>query len=94
VQLIAGLKYDKETLRSIFREETMQESVIYQDIAQGGRLSEGKTLVLRLLSKRLGSVPQEFVAQVEALSLERLELLAEALLDFRSLTDLTNWLQS
>jgi predicted transposase YdaD len=94
VQLIAGLKYDKETLRSIFREETMQESVIYQDITQGGRLTEGKTLVLRLLAKRVGSVPQEFVAQVEALSLERLESLAEALLDFRSLTDLTNWLQS
>jgi predicted transposase YdaD len=98
VQLIAGLKYDKETLRSIFREETMQESVIYRDIAQKneqqGRLTEGKTLILRQLAKRVGAVPPDVTSQIEALSLEPLESLGEALLDFRSLTDLTNWLQS
>ncbi len=97
VQLIAGLKYDKATLRSIFQEETMQESVIYQEIAQKneqrGRLTEGKTFLLRLLAKRVGVVPPEAMSQIDGLSLEQLETLGEATLDFRSLTDLTNWLQ-
>jgi predicted transposase YdaD len=34
VQLIAGLKYDKETVHRMFRGGIMRESVIYQEIAQ------------------------------------------------------------
>ena len=34
VQLIAGLKYDKEIIRQIFSEDMMRDSVIYQDILQ------------------------------------------------------------
>jgi hypothetical protein len=40
----------------------------------------------------LGSVPADLVAQVEDLSLEPLEQLAEALLDFALEQDLRNWL--
>jgi predicted transposase YdaD len=36
VQLMAGLKYDKSTIRRVFREGMMRESVIYQEIFQEG----------------------------------------------------------
>jgi predicted transposase/invertase (TIGR01784 family) len=36
VQLMAGLKYDKDEIRRIFREGIMRESVIYQEILQEG----------------------------------------------------------
>ncbi len=35
-QLLAGLKFKKNLIRQFFREEIMQESVIYQDILQKG----------------------------------------------------------
>ena len=38
VPLMAGLKYDKDSIRRIFREGIMRESVIYQDILQQGEI--------------------------------------------------------
>ena len=35
-QLLAGLKFDKQMIRQVFRSEAMQESVIYQEILQEG----------------------------------------------------------
>ena len=54
---------------------------------------EGETLVvLRLLHRRCGALPQSLQERVRQLSLEQLETLAEALLDFASTTDLEQWL--
>jgi Domain of unknown function (DUF4351) len=54
---------------------------------------EARWLVLRLLSRRLGTLPTDAEAQVQLLDLPQLEALGEALLDFAQLDDLTNWLQ-
>ncbi|NCJ06716.1 DUF4351 domain-containing protein, partial [Synechococcales cyanobacterium C] len=75
---------------------TLQETRLYRDIKEEGR-EEGREegerlLVLRLLSRRVGELPQEARSQVEALSLEQLENLGEALLDFTSLADLEAWI--
>jgi len=57
-----------------------------------GRI-EGETLVvLRLLHRRCGTLPQSLQERVRQLSLEQLETLAEALLDFASTTALEQWL--
>jgi hypothetical protein len=62
-------------------------------IEQG--LKQGKTdLVLRILRKRLGTVESDVEARVAELSVEQLEALAEALLDFGSLPELTAWLDA
>lgn len=83
----------------------MRESVIYQEILaegeqigeqrgeQQGRLAEGRSLVLRLLNRRLGELPPDVQAQIETLSLEQVENLAEALLDFQDIADLEAWLR-
>jgi hypothetical protein len=40
----------------------------------------------------VGDLSPEVLAQVEALSIEQLEFLGEALLDFTQVADLTHWL--
>ncbi len=57
-----------------------------------GRTVEGKTLVLKQLQRKLGSLSPELTTKVSALSLEELEALGEALLDFTRIEDLETWL--
>ncbi len=53
-----------------------------------------KSLVLRLLTRRVGTLSDAARSQIDALSLPQLEALGEALLDFATLTDLEHWLRS
>ncbi len=84
----------------------MRESVIYQEILQEGenkgkiegklegKFEEALSLVLRQLSRRVGSISPDAQAQIQSLSLPQIEALGEALLDFSAPDDLTNWLQA
>ncbi|WP_193198106.1 DUF4351 domain-containing protein [Nostoc sp. MG11] len=100
-QILAGLKFKKDLIRRIFREGMMRESVIYQEILEEGRQEgerlgrqEGeRSLVLLLLEQRVGQLSQIERSRISTLSLERLEALALALLDFSSMADLTAWLK-
>lgn len=56
------------------------------------RLEEALSLVTRLLNRRLGNIDDTLLEQVRSLRIEELEALGEALLDFTSVTDLSNWL--
>jgi Domain of unknown function (DUF4351) len=53
-----------------------------------------RSLVSRLLTRRVGSVPENLVKQVEQLTIPQLEALTEALLDFTQLDDLVQWLKN
>lgn len=55
---------------------------------------EARSLILRLLNRRVGEFPESLQRQIQVLSLEQLEALGDALLDFSSLADLEGWLQS
>lgn len=102
-QILAGLKYNQDLIRQLFREGMMRESVIYQEILregeqlgeqrgrEEGRKAEGQLLILRLLTRRVGELPQEMLDRIETLSLEQLENLGEALLDFQAIADLETW---
>ena len=74
----------------------MRESVIYQEIRsdgiEEGRKNEALLLVTRVLTRRIGSIAPETTEQIQTLSVEELEDLGEALLDFSEASDLTNWL--
>ena len=93
-EILAGLKFDKDLIRRFLREELMRESVIYQEIEQEIQQREAATLVLRQLARRPGQVSPEMRSQIQQLPVAQLEELGEALLDFSSVQDLTNWLQS
>ena len=56
------------------------------------RQSEARTLILRLLKRRFGPLTPEREARIASFSLERLEDLGEALLDFNASADLDDWL--
>jgi hypothetical protein len=58
-----------------------------------GRTEGERSLVLRQLARRVGTLPANVEAQVQALDLPQLEALGEALLDFAGLNDLVGWLQ-
>jgi predicted transposase YdaD len=57
-----------------------------------GMQREGANLVLRLLNRRLGQVTSSVEKQIRQLSVEQLEDLGEALLDFENEADLLHWL--
>ena len=60
-----------------------------QGIEQGER-----SLILRLLTRRIGDVTPDLQSQIQSLSLPQLESLGEALLDFSQPSDLVEWLRS
>ena len=100
VAVLAGLRFEENLIRQLFREEIMQESVIYQQILQKGlqqglqqgKQEEASSLIVRQLTRRFGTVNSQNQEQIQALSINQLEELGEALLDFSSVTDLFSWL--
>ncbi|MFM6480708.1 MAG: DUF4351 domain-containing protein, partial [Microcystis panniformis] len=71
-----------------------REQAVQQGVQQGleqGRIQEAN-LVIRLLQRRFGEIPQNLEETIRNLPVERLEDLGIALLDFNTLTDLDNWL--
>ena len=58
-----------------------------------GRAAEAAAVTLRLLNRRCGLLTDAITARIQALPLETLEALAEALLDFRGPSDLAAWLE-
>jgi len=57
-----------------------------------GRRAEASSMTLRLLARRCGPLSEATAARIQTLPLERLEALADALLDFQGADDLAAWL--
>ena len=57
-----------------------------------GEVREAAKMTLRLLTRRCGPQSEATTAQIQALPVEKLEALADALLDFQSPADLSSWL--
>lgn len=103
--LLAGLRFDRKLLKSLFREEVMRESVTYQEILQKGetigrleglhegRLEEARELARLLIDSRFGGVSEAWQAQLKHLSIAQTEELAKALLHLQRPADLTRWLK-
>ncbi len=84
----------------------LQQTRVYQEAkAEGetigevrglerGRTEEGKSLVLKLLTRKLGKIDPELQARVNSLKIDRIESLGEALLDFTQMGDLLTWLDA
>lgn len=70
----------------------MREGI--QQGLQQGKHEEALALVLRLLRRRVGPLDAANEAQIRQLSLEALEDLSEALLDFTQVADVVTWLQA
>jgi predicted transposase YdaD len=87
-EILAGLRFEKDLIRQLLSEDIMQESVIYQDILQKGE----ERVIIRLLNRRLGEIEPLLLDRIRGLSLDKLDVLTDALLDFSDISDLVNWL--
>jgi predicted transposase/invertase (TIGR01784 family) len=100
--ILGGLLLKRDFINQVLRRDIMQQSVIYQEWReeflqegrQEGRQEGERSLVLRLLARRIGEVTPEMRSQIQALSLTQLEALGEALLDFTKPDDLDEWMRS
>jgi len=68
------------------RQEGLQEGL------QEGKAQEAAKVTLRLLNHRCGPLSEATTARIQALPVEQLEALADALLDFQGPADLAAWL--
>ncbi len=59
-----------------------------------GRASEAAEVALRQLNLRCGSLSEATTARIQALPLQQLEVLTDALLDFSGPADLAAWLSA
>jgi len=71
---------------------TLKHTKVYQEIKEEGREEATVKLIIRLLTKRFGTISGELSSVIADLPLPVLEDLSEALLDFTSLADLQTWL--
>ena len=83
------------------QELIMRLAPLYQqdrELAKQEGLKEGlekeKSLIIRQLNRRIGEIDSLLIQKVQQLSVEKLEELGEALLDFTSITDLETWLKN
>lgn len=77
---------------------TLQETRFYREVKEEGR-EEGigigeRSLILRLLTRRFGELSESVVSQINSLSINQLEALTDALLDFAAIADVETWLSS
>ncbi|UJB73332.1 Rpn family recombination-promoting nuclease/putative transposase (plasmid) [Acaryochloris sp. 'Moss Beach'] len=79
----------REEIESMLGLSELKQTKVYQEAYQEGEQS----LVLRLLNRRIGDIAPELQSQIQSLSLDQLEALGEALLDFTEPADLVNWLE-
>jgi transcription termination factor NusB len=109
LQLLVSWKISIEVINAVEEQEVVMalsqaylewELKTKQEGRQEGRqegLEEGlqheRSLVLRQLDRKLGSLPAIIRSTITNLSLTQLEALGEALLDFESINDLQAWLE-
>ena len=83
-----------------FYREAKEEGIeqgIEQGVVQGivqGIVQGERAIILRLLNRRVGTLPESITNKIADLSIEQIETLAEELLDFQSIADLEVWLEN
>jgi predicted transposase YdaD len=73
---------------------TTGERIGYDRGKEEGQEEGARSLILRLLTRKVGTVSDHEIDRIQALSIDQLETLGEALLNFGSIEDLTAWLDS
>lgn len=99
-QLLAGIKFNENLLKAYFREDIMQESVVYNSILEKGLqkgiqqgIQQGEiNLILKQLRRRFTNFDPSLEQKISQLSVEQLETLGENLLEIESLDALQTFL--
>ena len=86
-------KLSREEIQSMFLLTDIKQTRVYQEARQEGKQEGEIQLLLRQLSKRFGQMGNLRIQAINQLSLEQLEDLGEAFLDFDNVSELDNWLK-
>ncbi|WP_295615554.1 DUF4351 domain-containing protein, partial [Chamaesiphon sp. GL140_3_metabinner_50] len=76
----------------VYREAKAEGELIGEARGEARGEAKEQALILRLLTRRVGKMPNQLQERIKSLPLERLEELGEALLDFTAMADLEAWL--
>ncbi len=94
----------REEIEAMFTLGDLKQTRVYQDAYREGKVEgrqEGRQegtregelrTILRQLNCKFGTLSPQMVSQISSLPIERLDDLAEAVLDFQTLDDLVRWL--
>jgi predicted transposase/invertase (TIGR01784 family) len=82
----------RQEIQAMFLLTDIKQTRVYQEARQEGRQVEASLMLKRLLSKRFGKLNDRRLEAINNLSLEQLEDLGEALLDFTDIAELDSWL--
>jgi predicted transposase YdaD len=82
----------RQEIQAMFLLTDIKQTRVYQEARQEGRQVEASLMLKRLLSKRFGKLNDRRLEAINNLSLEQLEDLGEALLDFTDIAELDTWL--
>ncbi len=97
-------KLSLEEIEAMFLLSDIKQTHVYQEAREEGRLeglpegrqegrqNEATKLLVFQLSKRFGKLTNQLEQQIGELSIEKLEGLAEDLLDFANVSDLDEWM--
>ena len=94
-QMMVYVKIPNQELRHSRAAQELIEEGRQEGLQLGeaeGRRAEAASMTLRLLTRRCSPLSEATTARIQALPQERLEALADALLDFSGAEDLTAWL--
>ena len=72
--------------------QLVTEMEITNSWMEEGMLKGARGLTIRMLTRKVGNLSPELLARVSSLNLERVETLAEDLLDFKHVGDLERWM--
>lgn len=93
--LVAKIKHWEEESKMLFispTEELAMERGEQKGIQQG--IQREQQLIIRLLNRRVGEIESSLIDTIRTLTIDQLESLGEALLDFSTVTDLEQWLEN
>ncbi|ALB41922.1 hypothetical protein AA650_16995 [Anabaena sp. WA102] len=84
----------RQEIEAMFLVSDIKQTRVYQEAKQEGKQDEATNLLFRQLSKRFGKLSGNYIETISNLTIEQLEDLGEALLDFVDITDLEQWLKA
>ena len=97
LKLFGNLRIILESQKSKKTEDQeliMQLSPLYLAEIQAAEERGEKSIVMRLLNRRVGDISLQVQERIKSLPVEKLEDLGDALLDFYGMEDLTAWLST
>ena len=88
------IEEDQEIVMNLSTAYVEWEQKTLEQGRQEGEQRGEKRLIIRQINKKFDVIPDALIEQIHQLSIEQLELLGEAFLDFSTMTDLEQWLEN